>query len=306
MGDYEMPDMHRSRLAAIDRGPHRSALELEALRHFNDEVQEKVAKGQAQVVLWDDIKGNHPRQLKVSPVVAIPHKSRAYRSILDLSFSLRLTDGSTLPSVNDTTTKLAPRGAIDQLGHCLRRIIHTFAEAEDIQDGFWRLNCRQGEEWNFSYVLPQPEGEPIRLVVPTSLQMGWVESPPYFCAASETARDVAVDYIETPAGSLSPHKHEHWAIANNSERLPMVGGTALWYVIEVYVDDFIAAIIPTSPEEIEHVARGVLHGIHDVFPACNNGESDPVSTNFGSGTVLTIHKNAFWVSTSMAPNKQCG
>ncbi len=61
--------------AAIDRGPHRSALDPEALQHFKDEVQEKVAKGQARVVLWDDIRGNHPRQLKVSPVAAIPHKS---------------------------------------------------------------------------------------------------------------------------------------------------------------------------------------------------------------------------------------
>jgi len=286
--------------AAIDRGPHQSALEPEALHHFADEVRDKVAKGQARVVLWEEIKGNHPRQLKVSPVAAIPHKSRAYRSILDLSFSLRLREGGTLPSVNDTTTKLAPRGAIDQLGHSLKRIIHAFAEAEDdavillakwdIQDGFWRLNCRKGEEWNFSYVLPQPEGEPTRLVVPTSLQMGWVESPPYFCAASETARDVAVKYIETPTGSLPPHKLEHWATANTKDVSPSTGGTALRYVIEVYVDDFIAAIIPTTPGDIEHVARGVLHGIHDVFPACDDGERDPVSAKKlkkGDGTFAT-------------------
>ena len=108
------------------------------------------------MVLWDDIKDNHPCQLKVSPVAAIPHKSRAYRSILDLSFALRLEDGGVVKSVNDTTEKLAPRGAIDQLGHLLKRIIQAFAEADkdavilmakwDIQDGFWQLNCREGEE----------------------------------------------------------------------------------------------------------------------------------------------------------------
>jgi hypothetical protein len=59
--------------------------------------------------------------------------------------------------------------------------------------------------------LPQEAGEPVRLVVPTSLQMGWVESPTYFCAASETARDVAAEYIETPVGSLPAHKFEEWA-----------------------------------------------------------------------------------------------
>jgi hypothetical protein len=98
------------------------------------------------------------------------------------------------------------------MGHALSRIIHAFAEAGeddkvfmakfDIKDGFWRLDCKEGEEWNFVYVLPQPEGEPIRLVVPTSLQMGWVESPPYFCAASETARDVAAQYAEADVGTL--------------------------------------------------------------------------------------------------------
>ena len=196
--------------AAIDRGPHKSALEPDAIAHFAEEVADKVAKGQARVVLWDDITHNHPRQLKVSPVAAIPHKSRAYRSILDLSFALRLEDGSVVESVNDTTEKLAPRGAINQLGHSLKRIIHAFAEADDdavilmakwdIQDGFWRLNCREGEEWNFCYVWPQAPGEPRRLVVPNSLQMGWVESAPYFCAASETARDVAVEYVETKIG----------------------------------------------------------------------------------------------------------
>jgi len=86
-------------------------------------------------------------------------------------------------------------------------IIHAFAQAEevakifmakwDIKYEFWRLDCEEGEEWNFCYVLPQAEGEPTRLVVPTSLQMGWIESPPYVCAASETGRDVAASYIET-------------------------------------------------------------------------------------------------------------
>jgi hypothetical protein len=73
---------------AIERGPHQSALEPDAIVHFANKVTSKVNKGQMQVVLWDNIKTNHPRQLKVSPVAVIPHKSRAYRSILDLSFAL--------------------------------------------------------------------------------------------------------------------------------------------------------------------------------------------------------------------------
>ncbi len=106
-----------------------------------------------------------------------------------------------LASVNDTTEKTAQAGAIDQIGKCLSRTIHAFAKVDDtakifmakwdIKDGFWhQMDCAAGEEWNFAYVLPQEDGKPVTLVVPTSLQMGWVESPPYFCAAMETSQDV--------------------------------------------------------------------------------------------------------------------
>jgi hypothetical protein len=73
-----------------------------------------------------------------------------------LSFALCLKDGGMIELINDTMEKWAPRGAIDQLGHSLEWIIHVFMEADDnakvlmakwdIQDGFWRLNCRKGEE----------------------------------------------------------------------------------------------------------------------------------------------------------------
>ena len=58
--------------AAIARGPHQSALDPEAIANFAEEVTTKVNKGQARVVLWDDIRLNHPWKLKVSPVAAIP------------------------------------------------------------------------------------------------------------------------------------------------------------------------------------------------------------------------------------------
>ncbi len=139
-----------------------------------------------------------------------------------MSFSLRLKNGGILPSVNDTTIKMASKGALDQLGHALSRIIHAFAESDntldakifmakwDVKDGFWRMMCKEGKEWNFVYVFPQQAGEPIKLVVPTSLQMGWVDLPPCFCAASETARDIAMEYANTKVGSLPEHKFTHY------------------------------------------------------------------------------------------------
>jgi hypothetical protein len=275
--------------AAVERGPHSSALDPEAIEQLKIEIAEKERIGQCKVVLWDDIKDNPPEQLKVSPLAMIPHKSRKFRAILDLSFRLRLKDGGTVPSVNEATTLEAPAAAIDQMGHALSRIIHAFAEADDdakifmakfdIKDGFWRLDCEAGEEWNFAYVLPQHNGEPTRLVVPTSLQMGWVESPPYFCAASETARDVAVQYMEAKVGSLERHKFLHHAMGSTTvQQLPRKAEVDKFkYFVDVYVDDFIPMAIATSQEQLEHVANAVLHGIHDVFPADDVDSEDPIS-----------------------------
>ena len=145
--------------AAIQRGPHVSAKESAAMEQLAHKIVEKVAANQARVVLWDEIKASPPSKLKISPIAMIPHKSRGYRAILDLSFRLRLSDGSHVLSVNESTTLSAPRGTIDQLGHTLSCIIHAFTETHpeasifmakfNIKDGFWRLDCSEGDEWNF-------------------------------------------------------------------------------------------------------------------------------------------------------------
>jgi hypothetical protein len=167
---------------AVDRGPHCSALSKEAIAHFKAEVKEKLNIGQAKLMAWDYIKDNPPVELKISPFAAIPHKSKQFRSILDLSFHLQLKQGGILPLVNATTVKTTTKGAINQLGHSLARIIHAFAETEDyarifmanwdMKDGFWRMDAEEGAKWNFAYVLPQSPNRPSYLVVPTSLHMG--------------------------------------------------------------------------------------------------------------------------------------
>jgi hypothetical protein len=147
---------------AIDRGPHVSALDPSAIAQIAaDEVAKKVRIGQARLIAWEDIKDDPPQELKISPVAMIPHKSRKFRAILDLSFRLKLKCGDMLRSVNERTTLSAPAGAIDQLGHTLQRVIHAMAEADlrgdekvfmakyDIKDGFWRLNCQKARNGIF-------------------------------------------------------------------------------------------------------------------------------------------------------------
>ena len=229
---------------AVARGPHVSATSPEAIEYFKSEIEHKIAAGQARVVEWESIKDDLPPELKISPLALVPHKSRKFRAILDLSFRLRLQSGEVAPSVNEASEKAAPRAACEQLGHVLNRIIHAFAEADedakifmakfDIKDGFCLLDCAEGEEWNFAYVMPQEEGQPIRLVVPTSLQMGWIESPPFFCAATETGRDVAEDYVEAPVGSLPEHKFEKYTAGSTAyNELPPTATGTLQYLVEV-------------------------------------------------------------------------
>ena len=95
--------------------------------------------------MWEDIKKNPPKALKIPCIVMILHKSRKFRAILNLSYTIKLMQRS-IKSVNDTTTKAAPQGAMDQMGHVLDQIIYVFAEAEedkvvfqgktDVKDGF--------------------------------------------------------------------------------------------------------------------------------------------------------------------------
>ncbi len=79
--------------------------------------------------------------------------------------------------------------------------------------------------------------------------MGWVESPPFFCMASETARDVAQDYCKMTLDTLPPHKFTHYVISNQAyNELPEQDdlGNFIQYLLKVYVDDFVSLVIPTS------------------------------------------------------------
>jgi hypothetical protein len=311
--------------AAVERGPHSSALVPEAMKQHAEELEIKIQKGQAKVMLWDELKTNPPPQLKMSPFAMIPHKSKPFRGILDLSFILKMRDYDLL-SVNDRTTRTAPPDSLDQLGHELARIICAVAEADenekilfakwDIKDGFWRLVCGEGAEYNFAYVMPQPPGEPIRIVIPTSLQMGWVESPGYFCTASETARDVADSYVRTPIGSLGSHKFLHLTQTgaySKVDGLPRDPISFLKYYIGVFVDDFISLVIPRSQGDLDHVASAILNGIHDVFPPNDTDDNeDPTSLKKllkGDGAWDVVKEILGWVfdgdakTIELAPEK---
>jgi len=68
--------------AAVNHGPHISAISPEVAVCLQQEALEKVAQGEAEIIKWDDIiNAPHPN-LKISPLAAIPHKSRLHSGLI--------------------------------------------------------------------------------------------------------------------------------------------------------------------------------------------------------------------------------
>jgi hypothetical protein len=108
-----------------------------------------------------------------------------------------------------------------------------------------------------------------------------VESPPFFCAATETSHDVATQYCKTPVGSLPNHKFMKYVTGDNTfhafddmevDTIPC----PLQNALKVYVDNFMAIVIPTTKEQMLHIANATMQGIHDCFLANDNDDNDPI------------------------------
>jgi hypothetical protein len=66
----------------------------------------------------------------------------------------------------------------------------------DLSDGFYRIPVRADDITKLGVVFPTAPGEPPLVAFPLVLPMGWTESPPTFCAATETIVDLANQYME--------------------------------------------------------------------------------------------------------------
>ena len=136
------------------------------------------------------MKHNPSSKLKFSPLAIIPHKTRKYGTILDLLFVLKVAGWDT-QLANKAMKETSPYGVLKQVGTVMPRIIKALATDPlsddpihfsklDIKDGFWIMVCAVGEEWNFSYVLPNHPEAPTELVISSGLQMGWTFYPCFF------------------------------------------------------------------------------------------------------------------------------
>jgi hypothetical protein len=171
----------------------------------------------------------------------------------------------------------------------------------DVADGFYRVDLEAATAPTLAVILPQKEAEPPVVAIPLSLPMGWVESPPYFCAASETIADLANRDIHK---RFPPHRLDQVADTTPPPPPPYTGGpinllpstsqptdaprepttearlrSKLAYV-DVYVDDFLA-VCQGDRRERTRVRRALLYAIDQVLapldPKLHPQHNEPAS-----------------------------
>jgi hypothetical protein len=152
----------------------------------------------------------------------------------------------------------------------------------NLSDAFWRMLVRESDKWNFVYVIPGAADETVRLIIPHALQMGWTESPGYFCAATETGRDILQALIDGGTW-LPPHVFDSYMAPDalvRRQSSPVADGP--WQVSAIYVEDYILAAVE-NPEgyALQRTGRAALHTIHGLFPPPNRSGhvdgKDPIS-----------------------------
>ena len=104
-----------------------------------------------------------------------------------------------------------------QFGRALERVLHKIRRANRrygptymikvyIADGFYRLFVAAPTVATLGVVFPHhPDEEPL-VAFPLVLPMGWVGSPPFFCALTETSTDLANRRLRDKDWNPKPHR----------------------------------------------------------------------------------------------------
>ena len=279
--------------AALQRGPHKSAKEhVEFLR---EEYVSMIKKGH-WALLPSTVIQAHP-DLRLSPLGVVPQRDRRPRTISDYSYF----------GVNDDTLVLAPQEAM-QFGRALQRLLQRIHDANprygpvylskvDISDGFYRIGLRPDDAIKLAVLFPTRPGEQPLIGIPLTLPMGWKESPPAFCTATETTADLANATLAADHKRLCalPHRLEELAESappaeqsNGPQSVPnfqpltphgpkLLKPVQYW---DVYVDDFLG-LVQGGTHRRKIAKRALLHSLDRVFrplePLDNPHRQEPAS-----------------------------
>ena len=142
--------------------------------------------------------------LKMSCIVEVPQEH--HRPCLILNLSAQPDEGT--PSVKNTTDReVAPESM--QFGRAFPRILQTIWESDpdkgpvrvsnmDVIDVYHRGMLQPSQVGDFAYVIPSTDYDDcIIICIGLVLPMGWMDSPKYFCAFSDTLMNVANTLVYT-------------------------------------------------------------------------------------------------------------
>ncbi len=227
---------------------------------------------------WEELKRRLPANLKISPVAVVPQVGQRGQIILNLLFPVYQEINGvvtvTQESVNESTVLTALLEAVKEIGKvfpCLLQYtrnmpegLHILFSKLDISNGFWLLVVQEADSYDFAYVLLQQDGEPIQIVVLSGLQMGWVESPPLFCAVTELAQDLTQHLVDNRVCLPTHPLKDKISIKN----VPMRAWTAMpTKLLQVYVDNFCCAAMQSlDRSHVPMIRRESTHEVHAVFP----------------------------------------
>ena len=199
--------------AARRAGPHDSACTPDNVDLIWEDITYQQEAGFVRIVSETQLfRGESvPKELKISRVAVVPQANRRGRIILNLSAQVDLGVQRATgrrrwkkrihPSVNETTQDAAEQEAVKALGTALSSLLLFMFETNsaweidwqkiDLSDGFWRMITEHGRDYNFVFQLPKRQGDTEHhYVVPSSLQMGWKNSPAFFCTGTEATREL--------------------------------------------------------------------------------------------------------------------
>ena len=260
--------------AAVARGPHLSSrMHAEFLRN---DMCEMVERGIWMVLPYRCVR--HLRGLRVAPMGVVPQRNRRPRPIVDYTYN----------GVNGDTVLLAPDSM--QFGHAFPRFLQRLHRADtrhgpvylaktDVSDGFYRVGLSVSSIPALGVVIPSLPGEEPLIAFPMALPMGWIESPPYFCAVTETITDITNDRLASGNLAQATHRFDDLADSPPDDLPPPPGNNSsapslpppvirsrgplqrpLAYV-DGFVDDWIQAV--QGPPEYRRAVRRTLFEVLD-------------------------------------------
>ena len=156
----------------------------------------------------------------------------------------------------------------------------------DVSDGFYRIGVRLEDAPKLGLIFPSGANEEPMVAIPLTLSMGWKNSPPLFCTATETVADTANESLRSHQPSR-PHKLDNLAEAVAPPSVPPLAKKRaqltcdpyLWRTnakllsyVDVFVDNFLG--LAQGPRHcLRHVCRTLFYTLEKVFRTLDRQDS---------------------------------